>query len=225
MYNILLRKITLILLFLHLSAQTNYHRYDIRKFNLGFAMGGVVSDVRFQRIYLDPDKNTYVREVYAKPIVGITLGMITNKKLAWYWDLRFIPSVSLQQRNFEIRYRDSVVVKKLEASYLDLPIGIKYKSDVWNDYRVYVYSGLKFSINLMSDKKVKSDPNLIRIDRTDFSWEIAVGIDLYGARVKLTPELKYSVGLKNIYIPETDTKPRSDYALTTQALTLSLYFE
>ena len=212
-------------MFYEVVGQTNYQKYDIRKFNLGFAMGGVVSDVRYQRIYIDPDKNTYVRGVIVKPIAGITLGMITNTKLAWYWDLRFIPSVSLQQRNFELKYKDSVIVKKLEASYLDLPIGIKYKSDVWNDYRVYVYSGLKFSINLMSDKKVKNDPNLIRIDRTDVSWEIAVGLDLYGYRVKLSPEIKYSIGLKNIYIPETDTRPRPDYALTTQALTISLYFE
>ena len=226
MHSLFFRKIALlIILTLPAFAQTNYHRYDIRKFNLGFAMGGVVSDVRFQRLYYDTQAGTYIREVHAKPILGITLGMITNTKLSWYWDLRFIPSVSLQQRNFELQYRDSTVVKKLEASYLDLPIGIKYKSDVWNDYRVYIYSGLKYSINLMSDKKVKSDPNLIRIDRTDISWEIAVGMDLYGARVKLSPEIKYSIGLKNIYIPETGTEPRPDYALTTQALTISLYFE
>ncbi len=217
--------ITFLFFLLQLQGQTNYHLYDIRKFNLGFAMGGVLSDVRFQRLYFVPGSGKYVRGIKAKPIVGITLGMVTNTKLARLWDLRFIPSVSLQQRNFNFQYPDSVITRKLEASYLDLPVGLKFKSDVYNDMRVYMYSGVKFSINLMSDKKVKSDPNLIRIDRTDWSWELALGIDLYGARVKLSPEIKYSIGLKNVYIPETAETPQPDYALTTQSLTLSLYFE
>ncbi len=226
MHRIFFGKIILFILLLGTQqAQTNYHLYDIRKFNLGFAMGGVLSDVRFQRIYFDPGKGNYIRGVKARPVFGITLGMVTNTKLARLWDLRFIPSVSLQQRNFDFNFPDSTVTRKLEASYLDLPVGLKFKSDVYNDMRVYLYTGLKFSINLMSDKKVKSDPNLIRIDRTDWSWDIAFGIDLYGARVKLSPEIKYSIGLKNVYIPETAESPQPDYALTTQSLTFSLYFE
>jgi hypothetical protein len=218
-------KIGLVLLHSAVLGQSVSHYYDLRKFNLGFAMGLNLSDVRFQRLDYNVSAANPLKMVFATIVPGLNLGLITNTRLSDHADFRFIPTVSLQQRNFLFQTRDSSFKRKLEASYLDLPFGFKLKSDVWNDLRVYVYAGGKYSINLMSDKKVKSDPTLIKIDRTDWSIEFAAGIDIYGDRVKLTPEIKYAIGLKNIYIPDTEEHPVKEYALTSQSLTLSLYFE
>lgn len=208
-----------------LLGQNVAHYYDLRKFNLGFAMGLNLADVRFQRLDYNASPQNPVKTVFATIVPGLNLGLITNTRLSDHLDFRFIPTVSLQQRNFTFHSNDSTFKRKLEASYLDLPFGFKLKSDAWNDLRVYIYLGGKYSINLMSDKKVKSDPSLIKIDRTDWSIEFASGIDIYGDRVKLTPEIKYSIGLKNIYIPDIEERPVQEYVLTSQSLTISLYFE
>ncbi len=218
-----LRKIIGLCAFFIATAQNYHHYYDIRKFNLGFAMGVNISEVRFQRLYYQGNKPLIA--VYTKKIPGINLGMVTNTKLNKRFDLRFIPTVSLQQRNFKFRLIDSTFTRKLEAAYLDLPVGIRFNSDVWANFGAYLYSGFKFSINLMSDKRVRSDPTLIRIDRTDFAWEIAFGLRIYRDKVKLSPEIKYAIGLKNIYIPELEERPKPEYAITTQALMINLYFE
>ncbi|MCS7074328.1 MAG: PorT family protein, partial [Bacteroidia bacterium] len=148
------------------QAQYNTH-YDRRKFNLGFTMGVNFADVRIKADDLNyaDKKNDGLKDLTVHITPGINLGMITNTKLAKHWDLRFIPSVSLQQRNFDYKFRDSTQQRKLEASYLDLPLHVKFKSDFYKNHRVYLLAGGKFSINLASDKKVRDNPNLLKINR------------------------------------------------------------
>jgi hypothetical protein len=57
--------------------------------------------------------------------------------------------VSLTQRNFVYQVRDSIFRRKLEASYLDLPLFIKWKSDLYQNYRMYVMAGPMLSVNLV----------------------------------------------------------------------------
>ncbi|MCZ2355991.1 MAG: PorT family protein [Bacteroidia bacterium] len=218
-------------------AQNNIH-YDLRQFNLGFLMGLNIADVKIKYNHLSTnyDKAGDLSEIDALSSPGITLGMITNTKLLPNFDFRFIPSISLQQRNFNyhfashkkisyFQYQDSMVKKRLESANLDLPAMIRFRSNFYKNYRVYVMSGIKYSINLASDKRSRDDPNVIKIDKRDWSWEVAAGIEIYGDRVKLTPEIRYSLGLRNVYAPEnTDFGDRIS-RMNTQAILISLNFE
>ncbi|MCS6905068.1 MAG: outer membrane beta-barrel protein [Bacteroidia bacterium] len=190
---------------LPLCAQWNNLRYDKRPFNMGFTIGINITDVNLHYGPLDFDRLTLqnLREIRVTSVPGLNLGIINNLKLGNNFDLRFIPSVSLQQKLFAYVFKGYEVDKKLEATYMELPVYIKFKSNYYRHYRVYIMSGIKYSINLMSDKKVKDDPDLLKIEKEDLSWEFAFGIDLYGDRVKLSPEIRYSLGLKNIYVNES----------------------
>ncbi len=209
-----------------LYSQNNKH-YDWRMFNLGFTMGMNYSMVRLD--YGDLENNPRkpgLKDIVVKPIPGINLGMITNLKLADMWDLRFIPSVSLQQRNFNyFMTRDSSFLRRLEAAYLDLPLLVKFKSQFWRNHRVYVMGGGKFSWNLSSDKKVKDDPDILKTDKYDHSVVVAFGVDIYGDRVKLSPEISYSFGLPDIYVPENTNFGTNIKRIRTHMLLISLNFE
>lgn len=209
------------------SAQYNHLRYDVRRFNLGFLMGVNVSDVKMYYHELEYTRRhpQGLRDIRAEAEAGITLGMISNLKLHNNIDLRFIPAVSLQQRTFRYYIQDTVRTRKLEASYIDLPLLIKFKSNFYAHHRVYVATGAKVSINMVSNKRVDNDPDLIKIDRTDLSWEFAFGVDIYGERVKLCPEIRYSLGLKDIYIPKNTNYGSAIRMLTSQSIMFCLNFE
>ncbi|MFN8922969.1 MAG: porin family protein [Sphingobacteriia bacterium] len=208
-------------------AQWNNTKYDTRKWNLGFTMGLHMGFVRLDQGDIDPDPITglIARDVRARPVPGINLGLIANLPLHRYFDLRFVPQVSLQQRDFTYRVRDTTFDRRLQASYMDLPLMIRFKSQFYHNYRVYVMTGLKYSLNLTSEKRVKDDPDLIKIDRKDLSIEFAWGLTLYGDRVMLSPELRYSLGVLNVYSPERTEYGNAIRSIANHTLTFSLNFE
>lgn len=207
-------------------AQYNLY-YDLRPFNLGFSMGANYSQVKIQynNLRYAPPAPNAPSEILIEGIPGINLGLIMNKKLHKYFDARSVISVSLQQRNLYFRVGDSLYKRRLEASYLYIPLLLRYKSQFYKGYRVYVIGGFQLGVNLMSDKRVRDNPELIRTERTDGQWVAGVGIDLYLDKVKFTPELTYSLGVRNIYDP---TGTRYGYVIRSlhmQTISLNLQFE
>lgn len=209
-----------------LLAQYNLY-YDLRNFNLGFNIGANYSQVkiRYHQLQYNTPNPQGPSMVRVEGIPGINLGLIMNKKLHKYFDLRMIPSVSLQQRNIFFELSDTVLKRRLEASYLYIPLLLKYKSQFYKGYRVYVLGGGQVGINLASDKRVRDNPELIRTERVDFQWVAGVGMDLYLDKVKLSPELTYSLGVRDIYDP---TGTRFGYVIRSlhmQTITFNLHFE
>ncbi|MEN3040699.1 MAG: porin family protein [Bacteroidia bacterium] len=207
-------------------AQYNLY-YDLRSFNLGFNIGANYSQVKIYYTSLQySDSNASGPSmVRVEGVPGINLGLIMNKKLHKYFDLRMIPSVSLQQRNILFELRDTILRRRLEASYLYIPLLLKYKSQFYKGYRVYVIGGGQVGINLASDKRVRDNPELLRTERVDYQWIAGIGMDLYLDRVKLSPELTYSLGMRNIYDP---TGTRFGYVIRSlymQTITFNLHFE
>jgi len=210
-----------------IEAQVNNKRWDLKRYNLGFMMGLNFSDMitKTSLPYYDPDINRTLFNIEVKSKVGISLGIITNIKISDNFDFRFIPTVAIQQRNYRYFYKDSVEDKKLEAAYLDVPVLLRIKSNFYQNKRVYVITGFKFSSNLVSDKKVRNNPSIIKTNPLDLTLEMGVGIDLYGERVKVCPELRYSMGLLNIYNPENTHFGEAIHKLSSQLLTLVINFE
>lgn len=215
-----------------LSAQTS-HYFDYRKFNLGFTMGLNVAsyDMTAQINQYDPSTGRVVSRVELVSKPGIYLGLITNLKIADHWDLRFMPSVSLEERGFNF-YFDStttntepIVQKKIESSNLNLPLCIKFKSDFHKNTRVWVQFGIQPTFNLASNKKVRNDKDLLKTQSFDLAVVSSVGIDLYGEKLKLSPELRFTRGTKNLYVPDRTRFPRAISDLFSQLLVLNINFE
>jgi hypothetical protein len=209
------------------QAQWNNSLYDLRKWNLGFTMGINAAYVRFVQGMNTPDpiKKNIAHQVTATPSYGINLGLIANVRLHKYLDLRFIPAVSLQQRSFTYLVGDSSFTRRLEASYMEIPLYLRFKSQFYHNHRVYIMTGLKYSNNLMSERKLKDDPDLVKIDSHDFSLEFAAGVNIYGDRVLLSPEIRYSLGMRNIYTPDFTDYSSAIKMITTHSILICLNFE
>ncbi|MEM6262077.1 MAG: porin family protein [Bacteroidota bacterium] len=208
----------------------NAHPHDFKPFNLGFLMGFNYNMYNLKSQSNVVDDNIFLERIRVIERPGITLGMITNLNLQDNVALRFIPQVSLEQRDFEYKFRggegrDSIGMRKIEASYLNLPILFQFKTKYYRRYRVYVLLGGQVGLNLASAKRVRDDPNLLKIQSQDYSIVVGTGMMLYGDRLKVSPELRYSFGLTNIYVPEFTSHAAAISQLFSQVLTLNINFE
>ncbi len=212
----------------------NSHYFDTRDINLGFTMGLSYGgyDMTSQINQVDPRSGRllYRVELVRKP--GIYLGLISNLKLTNNFDIRFMPSVSLEERDFNFYFDstttfngESLVTKKIEASNLNLPILLKFKSNYYRFTRVYVMLGIQPTINLASTKKVANDPELLKTERFDVAVVASFGVDLYGEKLKLSPELRFTRGLRNLYVEDNTVFPKAISDLFSQLLTLNINFE
>ena len=86
--------------------------------------------------------------------------------------------------------------------------------------------GGKFSIDLASQAKTKN-PEIVKLNSKDFSFEAGFGLDFYLEYFKLSTEIKFAAGMKNrIFheaVPTTWSSPIE--ILKTKTWLFSLNFE
>ena len=143
-----------------------------------------------------------------KPAYGFTIGIVSNLRIGDYLDLRFIPSLSFGERDlqysvltyFQDEVSQSVISKKIQSTFIEFPLQIKYKGNRLNNIRPYWLVGAKYALDLASDSKKKEESNNIYIapERNDVYADLGGGIDIYTTFFKFGIELKMSYGLRDI---------------------------
>jgi hypothetical protein len=202
------------------------HPWDAKFFNLGFIMGLNYNAYNLKDQIDVCERGVCLESVSVIPRMGLSMGIISNFNFANQVNFRFIPTVSLEQRDFNFNFeRDSTVVRKIEASYLNLPFLFQIKAPYWKRTRYYVIFGPQIGINFGSNKKVQDDLNLLKITTMDYSLVVGTGLGLYGDRIKLSPELRYSAGIRNIYVPEFTSHATGISLLYSQVLSIIVNFE
>ncbi|OQB60355.1 MAG: hypothetical protein BWX96_02248 [Bacteroidetes bacterium ADurb.Bin145] len=193
-------------LFAQKQKPKNESWYDEKLLHFGFSIGFNTMDFNItpSPYCLDPDSvdnYPYPEVAMLKP--GINIQIVTNLRPARYFDIRFLPGVSFGQRVVRY-YKDTVLYnshQRLESSYLEFPLLLKYKGERLNNVRPYVISGLNFRYDLAAKKEFDEErPVYIRIKKPDLYFEAGAGLDFYLKYFKLSVELKMSSGMSNIIV-------------------------
>jgi hypothetical protein len=136
---------------------------------------------------------------------GINIQIVTDLRPAKYLDIRFLPGVSFGQRivkfykNGEI-YNDQ---QRLESSFLEFPLLLKFKGDRLNNVRPYLISGFNYRYDLAAKKEYDDEkPVYLRLERPDLYYELGTGMDFYLTYFKLSVELKMSNGFGDILVKQ-----------------------
>ena len=97
---------------------------------------------------------------------GFGIGFVSDFRLSDRLNLRFTPNLVFADRIMYYEYLRTgrVVDRKVESTLIDLPLGIKLKSDRRKNFRAYIIAGTKYSMDIISKKKL-SDGNLILSER------------------------------------------------------------
>ena len=179
--------------------------YDDKPLHFGFSLGFNTMDFKItpSQEYLMQD-SIYPEVSILNP--GINIQIVTDFKPARNMDIRFLPGVSFGQR--VVRYYKGMELyndkQRLESSFLEFPLLLKYKGERLNNVRPYVIGGLNYRYDLAAKKEFDDEkPIYIRIKRPDLYYEVGTGLDFYLTYFKLSIELKMSNGFRDIIVNET----------------------
>jgi hypothetical protein len=205
--------------------------YDEKVLHFGFSLGFNSMDFNIT----PSQKNYQADSLYPEVSVlnpGINIQIVTDLRPSNHLDIRFLPGVSFGQRVIRF-YKNKVLVndqQKLESSFLEFPLLLKYKGDRMNNVRPYVIGGLNYRYDLAGKKEFdEAKPVYIRIKRPDLYYEMGAGIDFYLTYFKLSVELKMSTGIGNVLVKEAAPGHPEYYnaidKLKSQMWILAFHFE
>ena len=126
---------------------------------------------------------------------GFSVGLIADLYLNPYMNLRFTPSLSFGDKNFEFVESTSGESYKatVRSNYLMAPLDLKIRSMRLNNYRPYVIAGAYTALDL----GIKKDEPLL-LKPMNYGLTIGLGCDFYLPIIKVAPELRFCFGLNNV---------------------------
>ncbi len=213
-----------------LTEAQNLIHHDSKKVHFGILLG--FNSSRFDVVHSDDFiLHDTIKQVISPNTPGFNLGIVSNFKVTRRLDIRVIPTLIFAEKILRItEFRadgDKVVDKTIESVYLDLPIGIKYKSDrFYDNFRFYVMAGGKLDYDLASNSKKRKATDVVKLGRYDYSAEVGFGFEFYFPLFIFSPEIKLSQGINNVHVP-TPNLQYSDVLdkLRSRTITISLQFE
>ena len=228
----------LIILFITASIETvnaqriivkNQEKYDKQWVHFGFLLGTNKTNFKVSRTE-NLLQNDSVLFLSADGQTGFDLGIITNLRIAENFDLRFTPMLAFSQRNMNYNMTlkvagTDVVTKKIESTFIQFPLLVKFKSNRVNNYRFYVLGGAKYMIDLVSQAAVETDEQLVKLKKYDYGYEIGFGMDLYLPLFKFAPEIKMYQGIPNILANDNAVYTTSLSGLKSRIWSISFTFE
>jgi len=121
-------------------------------------------------------------------------------------DLRFLPGIQFGQRDLSVtnNFNDTTKTWKIEGIFIDLPISLKFRSVRVNNFAPYVIAGFNSRLDLIRSEVIGWRPATPMLKFLDFYPELGVGVDFYLDRVKVAMELKFSIGLRDIFFLDPD---------------------
>jgi len=183
--------------------------YDEKLLHFGFSVGFNTMDFNITPSQENMEIDSIYPEV-SRLNPGINIQIVTDLRPGKYWDIRFLPGVSFGQRN--VRYykidenKEATLFneqQRLESSFLEFPLLLKYKGDRLNNVRPYLIGGLNFRYDLAAKKEFDPDkPVFIRLKRPDLYYETGAGLDFYLKFFKFSVELKMSNGIRNVLVDD-----------------------
>lgn len=213
----------------------NLPNYDYKQWHFGFTLG--FNSMNFVTWPVDQiDYNTKVLLIEPVASQGFNVGIVANKRLVDFLDLRFVPTLSFGERKlqYEILEKDTIhskYIKTVESTLLDFPLTLKYKSKRLpgnlKNSSVYVLGGMRYSIDFASqkDKKNNNGDVIIKLNKHDFMLTAGTGIDFYFQWFKFGIELQMSFGVPNVLYQENNTFTSSINKLTSKMTWITFTFE
>jgi hypothetical protein len=202
--------------------------YDEKPVHFGFTLGFNAMDFR---IVPSADYDSLYPEV-SKLNPGINIQVVTDFRAGRYFDLRFLPGVSFGQRviNYYINRNPYPIPQKLESSFLEFPLLLKYKGARLNNVRPYLVGGFNYRYDLAGKKEYDDEKQVyLRLKRPDLYYELGTGMDFYLTYFKLSIEFKMSRGINDVLANEPHSRyPQYYYAIDqmkSQIWILSFHFE
>ncbi len=234
--------VILVLILIGVSALNAQHRsnekvknlseFDLNPYHFGFIISVNTSNLIIEL----KDQSTFSDSLLAIHTIsqpGFNLGMLASLNMTPNWHLRFIPTLTFEERILEYTFLESdgsieTLSKDVSSTYLDFPLLIKYRTDRINNVALYIISGGAFSLDVATQKNVnnnREEEAIVKIDNTNFSIHFGFGIDFFLPYFKFGIELKSVMGIKNVLIDDGTKFSDPLESINTRSFVISFTFE
>lgn len=218
--------------FAQLRDYLNLPDHDTKPYYLGigFMYSSSHLQVTAHPQFLQSDSVLYVNPINTGGF-GVS-GMFTFRA-SQHVELRFAFPEFLFSSNrisYQVKYppvgEHYIATKDIESLLLGFPLQVKFLSDRIANFRVYMLGGINYRYDLASNSSARKAENLVKLSPTDLSVEAGLGFQFFFPVFILTPELKFSNGIKNIHSRD----PTLQYSnvidkLKSRMIIFSLIFE
>ena len=217
MKKFLLLSILILFSFNRSIAQNNWGGgVDDEQLHFGFKFQYISSEYKIQKIenwkgpFIDPFNglpmiNSQLTSLSSPVTPGFGLGFVSDFMLGNNANLRFTPGLVFADVIVNYEFENPSLSKQriIQGTLVDLPLGIKLKSDRRKNFRAYVIGGAKYSIDIVSKKKtddiaLSPESKYLKSLKNTVWYEAGLGLDLYFEFFKLSPEIKFSQSRKSV---------------------------
>lgn len=208
--------------------QINLPYSDERWLHYGFSIG--VHSSSFKLNYSDTfvESLDSVQSIMPMNSFGFTLGMIADFKLHEQFNLRVLPRFSFSEFKTEFTFIGDTSnfssVENIEATFIEIPIMIKYKSQRHKNFRMYMVAGVVPGFEMSGKKRKERSENKLLIAGSNLSIEVGFGVDMYYPLFKFSPEIRYSRGLVNVLKEDEYGYSEGIDRLSTHSISLFFQF-
>lgn len=188
---------------------------DQKLYHLGFMVGVNSQDLILTHTgHVNADNSVWFSEIPSYSL-GFTVGIIGDRYINQYMNLRATPTLHFGERRFVFKEQNSGEEFKtsIKNTYLSLPIHMRFSAERLNNFRPYLLAGGYVSGEIGGTK----DP-VVKLKKMDYGLEIGVGCNFYFPFFRLSPELKFSFGLRDLIEKDRSDLPNKDLLIYTDAL-------
>ncbi|HBH23304.1 MAG TPA: PorT family protein [Cytophagales bacterium] len=210
------------------EAQRQFAKYNLpfsddKWLHYGFSIGihSAILGLKYSDQYPGLDS---LHSINPSATGGFSLGFISDIRLADQLNLRFLPKVSFYE--FHVDYFFTTPkndLQKIEATYVEFPLLLKYKSQRHKNFRMYMVGGLTPWVEATGKKRKENSDNKLLTQNFNLAVEVGFGVDLYYPLFKFSPEIRFSKGLLNMLKRDEDGYHEGINTLSTNVI--SLYFQ
>jgi len=218
--------------FLVAQNKVQYLQYeDLKPYHFGFSVGLHTQDLIMEHSGIaDADGAKWYGNV-SSYTPGFSIGVIGDLRITDFLSFRLTPTIHFG--NKEVTLVSDVagatpVTANVRSNYILVPVSLRYRGARTNNYRPYLLSGFSAGIDMGRDKR-----EAILLKPMNLYWEIGTGCDLYLPYFKLVPELKFCLGLGDIFVHDRNDQDSEAFkkytdafnSITSRLLVFSLQFE
>ncbi|MFN4146341.1 MAG: outer membrane beta-barrel protein [Runella sp.] len=200
--------------------------YDDKPIHYGFLFAAPFT--RFHHVH----NNAFLRQdstsrITAPTTTGFRVGFVVNAYLTDHWDIRSTPTIALYDRVMEYEYARGGKRRELrEATWLEIPLLFKYKSQRRHNSRMYMIGGATLGLETNVRQRIPQGNERLNTRGTDLTIDYGFGFEQFLAYTKISPEIRFSHGIVNLY---NTTDPLSNVGgirrLTSHTVSLYIMFE
>lgn len=188
---------------------------DQKIYHLGFMVGFQAQDMILSHTgYVGQNGEAWFAEIPSYS-VGFSVGIVGDRYLNEYLNLRLSPSLHFGERRFIFKEQTSgeETESALRSNYLTVPLHLKFSAPRMKNTRPYLLAGGYTAFNIAQKKD-----DILHFKSMDYGLEFGIGCNFYLPLFKLCPELKFSFGLVDVVSKDRTDLTDKDMLKYTQAV-------